>query len=171
MFDPGFTLSSIFTIDQPILETVLRGSATYLAILVLFRTMLKREGASFGKADFLLIVLIADAAQNAMAGGYDSIGSGLLLIFTLIFWNLVLDFLGSRYQLMERLLHPPPLPAIKDGKILMHNLRHEMVSRSELMAWLRQEGITDLNEVQEATIEADGSVSIMRRPGAKQQGQ
>lgn len=37
--------------------------------------------------DLLLIVLIASAATNALAGDYKSITNGVVLIGTIIFWS------------------------------------------------------------------------------------
>jgi uncharacterized membrane protein YcaP (DUF421 family) len=69
------------------LEIILRGSVTYLSIFLLMRFGLKRESGSIGTADLLMVVMIADAAQNAMAGEYKSITDGLILVGTILFWN------------------------------------------------------------------------------------
>jgi hypothetical protein len=58
---------------------------------------LKREAGGVGITDMLVIVLLADAAQNAMAGEYKSISDGLVLVSTIIFWSYALDWLGYRY--------------------------------------------------------------------------
>ena len=65
----------MFVPSQPILETVLRGTATYLSLFVLLR-LFRRQTGSLGAADLLVLLLIADASQNAMAGEYRAIRTG-----------------------------------------------------------------------------------------------
>jgi uncharacterized membrane protein YcaP (DUF421 family) len=59
---------SIFLLDLPVFEILLRGSVMYIALFVLLRVVLKRQSGSLGMTDLILITLIADASQNAMAG-------------------------------------------------------------------------------------------------------
>lgn len=92
---------SIFVPDVSVLEIFLRGSMMYLAIFFLLRIVLKRQAGTLGMTDLLLITLLADASQNAMAGEYKSVPDGMVLVGTIIFWNYALtgsalDFHGSR---------------------------------------------------------------------------
>ncbi len=72
-------LGALFGFHVHPLEIVLRGSAVYWFLFLLFRFVLRRDAGALGIADILLLVLIADASQNAMAGGYDTIAEGVLL--------------------------------------------------------------------------------------------
>src|SRR4029434_26998 len=102
----------IFIPDVSVLEIFLRGWMMYLAIFFLLRIVLKRQTGTLGMTDLLLITLLADASQNAMAGEYRSLTGGLLLVGTIIFWNYALDWLSFRFPRVERLIEPPPLPLI-----------------------------------------------------------
>jgi uncharacterized membrane protein YcaP (DUF421 family) len=113
--------------------------------------------------DLLVLVLIADAAQNAMAGQYQSIVDGLLLVSTIVFWSFFVDWLGYRFKFIERFIQPPPLLLIKDGEFLYRNMRKELVTKNELLSQLREQGIEDLSRVKEAFMEADGNISIITR--------
>ncbi len=86
--------SSIFLPNTPLLEIFIRGTVVYLGIFLLLRLILKRETASIGVTDILVIVLLADAGQNAMADDYRSLPDGLLLVAVIIFWGYALDWIG-----------------------------------------------------------------------------
>jgi uncharacterized membrane protein YcaP (DUF421 family) len=144
-------------------EIILRGSLIYLGIFALMRFVLKREAGTIGLPDLLMTVLIADAAQNAMAVEYHSITEGFLLIITIVFWNYTLDWLSQRFPRMARLLHPPPLPLVKDGRLLHRNMRRELITEEELRSHLRQQGIEEFAQVQAAYMEGDGQISIIPR--------
>ena len=84
---------SVFIPSLHIAEIILRGTIVYLFLFVLLR-MLRRGAGAIGISDLLVVVLIADAAQNAMASEYKSITEGLILVTTIVGWDYFLDWLG-----------------------------------------------------------------------------
>ncbi len=152
-------------------EIILRGTMTYIMLFLILRFLLKRQTGVIGVADLLVIVLIADAAQNAMANEYKSITEGTLLVLTIVFWNYAIDWLGFRFPAFQRLTRPPPLLLIDDGKMLPRNMRQEMITTEELMSQLRQQGIADPTKVKKAFIEGDGRISIICHDGDNVGGQ
>jgi uncharacterized membrane protein YcaP (DUF421 family) len=146
----------------PLLEIFTRGSLVYLSLFVLLRVILKRQAGTVGMSDLLVIVLIADAAQNAMADDYKSVPDGILLVATLIFWNFALEWLGYRFPFIEKWVHPAPLSLVKEGKMLPANMRRELITRQELMSQLREQGIEDIHQVKKACLEGDGKLSVVQ---------
>jgi uncharacterized membrane protein YcaP (DUF421 family) len=155
--------AKLFTFDTPVLEILVRGTLTYLAIFVMLRVVGRRETGSVGITNLLTIVLLADAAQNAMAGEYTSIPDGVLLVGTIVFWSWFLDWAKYHSPAFARIVEPPALPLVKDGRLLARNLRQEMITREELMSQLRLQGIDDLARVKRAYIESDGRISVVPR--------
>lgn len=155
--------AKLFTVDTPVLEILVRGTLTYLAIFVMLRVVGRRETGSVGITNLLTVVLLADAAQNAMAGEYTSIPDGVLLVGTIVFWSWFLDWAKYRWPAFARIVEPPALPLVKNGRLLARNLRQEMITREELMSQLRLQGIDDLARVKRAYIESDGRISVVPR--------
>jgi len=153
---------AFFIPSLPIGEIFLRGTIVYFFLFIVLR-LLRREAGALGISDLLVVVLIADAAQNAMAHDYKSITEGLVLVSTLAFWDYFLDWLGYHFPAVQRLLRPPPRLLIKDGRLQRRNLRLEMVSEEELMGKLREEGIERLEEVKQSYIEANGTISVIKK--------
>lgn len=156
---------SLFVPEHSLVEIFLRGTVTYVGLFAILRFFLKRQSGVIGIADLLVIVLIADAAQNAMANEYKSLTEGALLVLTIVFWNFALDWLGYRFPAFQRFTRPPPLPLIRDGQLLRRNMRQEMITTEELMSQLRQQGIEDPGQVKKAFIEGDGRISIICHDG------
>jgi uncharacterized membrane protein YcaP (DUF421 family) len=152
----------LFVPSQPIVETIIRGTLTYLALFLLMRFLLKRESGSVGTADLLMVVVIADAAQNAMAGEYKSITDGIILVITIMFWNLAIDWLSYHSPVMRRFLQPKSLLLVKNGILNVRNMRKELITKDDLMAELRENGIDDVTKVKEARIEEDGHISVIK---------
>jgi uncharacterized membrane protein YcaP (DUF421 family) len=158
---------AVFVPRTPFLEIVVRGTLVYLALFALLRFVLKRQAGAVGVTDLLVVVLIADAAQNAMAGDYRSVPDGVLLVAVVVGWSYALDWLAHRFPRVGRLVHPPPLPLIERGRLNRKNLRAELLTRDELMSQLREQGIKDLAEVERAYMEGDGKVSVVTRKGGQ----
>lgn len=155
--------SDLWELTLPWAEIVIRGSAIYWFLLILFRVVLRRGVGSVGIADILMVVIIADASQNAMAGPSTSIVDGMLLIATLAAWNLLLDWLAYRFQWVDKLMTSPPLVLVKHGKLHRANMRREFLSQDELMSKLRNNGIEHLKEVKYAIMEGDGEISVIKQ--------
>jgi uncharacterized membrane protein YcaP (DUF421 family) len=147
------------------LELVVRGSVMYWFIIVLFRVLLRRRVGAVGIADILLLVLIADAAQNAMAGEYKSITDGALLVATILGWTVLIDWATYRFPRIADLLQPAPLPLIQHGRMNRRNMREELLTEDELLAKLREQGIERIEDVRRATMESDGAVTVVRYEG------
>lgn len=157
----GTELAALFSFSLSPLEIFIRGSAVYWFLFLLFRFVLRRDVGSIAIADMLLLVMIADAAQNAMAGEYRSIADGCLLVATLAMWNYLLDWLSFHFRAIRRLVEPQPLLLIRDGQLQRANMRRELVTREELESKLREQGVVELRRVRRAFLENDGEISLL----------
>jgi uncharacterized membrane protein YcaP (DUF421 family) len=155
-------LAGLFRLSVSPIEMIVRGTAMYWFLLALFRFVLRRDVGAIGIADVLLLVLIADASQNAMAGSYETVTDGFILVATIAGWNYLLDWASYRYAPLRRALEPPPLPLVRDGRLLRRNLRREHLSPDDLKAELRQHGLEDWSGVRKACMESDGQISIIK---------
>ncbi len=144
------------------LELVVRGTLMYWFLFLLFRFVLRRDVGSIAVADVLLLVLIADASQNAMAGGYETVSDGVVLVATIAGWNWLFDWAAFRFDRVRRFLEAKPLQLVIDGKIQRRNMRKEMISTEELMAALREQGVDALEKVRLATMESDGEITVVK---------
>jgi uncharacterized membrane protein YcaP (DUF421 family) len=158
--------------EFPLWQMVLRGTLVYWFLLLVFRFVLRRDLGSMGVADLLFVVLVADASSNAMQGEYRTVGDGLVLLGTLVAWNFGLDWASYRSPAIARFLESQPLVLIKHGRLNRRIMQREMLTRDEVLAQLREQGIDDLSQVRVARIESDGKLSVLgyQKSGAGQQG-
>jgi len=153
----------LFGLSLPPLELFVRASAMYLFLLLLFRVVVKRRVGAIGMADLLVLVIIADASQNAMAGEYRSITDGFIVVGTIIGWNHFFDWLAYHSPTMRKILEPSPLLLIRDGRVMERHLRAEFVTADELRSKLREQGVQDPAEVAKAYLEPDGQVTVIKK--------
>jgi uncharacterized membrane protein YcaP (DUF421 family) len=151
----------IFTVSP--WELFVRGTVMYWFLFLLFRFVMRRDMGSIGVADILIIVIVADASQNAMSGGYESVLDGMVLVGTLLGWNLLLDFLGYRFEVIDRFLEAPSLPLVRHGRLIRRNMRKQFITEKDIRSKLREHGIEALTSVKSMHLEPDGEVSVIKR--------
>ena len=156
-------MSDIFELTVAPWELIVRGTLTYWFLFAIFRFVLRRDVGSVGLADVLLLVIIADASQNAMSGGYESVTDGAILVGTIVGWNYLLDWGAFRFEAVRRIVQPPALTLVRDGRVDHRNLRREFISLDELMSHLRINGVEDLKQVRRACMEPDGQISVVKK--------
>ena len=156
-------LNTLFGLHVSVFEILLRGSCVYWFLFLIFRFLLHRDVGAIGIADILLLVIVADAAQNAMAGDYKSITEGMLLVGTIVAWNIVLDRAAYHWPAVDRFVTPRVIPLIRHGQLLRANLRREMITVEELLAKLRLQGVSQLSEVRHAYMESNGEISVIKQ--------
>ena len=153
---------SLFQPSMGLLEVIVRGTIMYLALFVILRFVARRQSGRFGTADLLVIVLIADAAQNGLAKEYQSVTEGIVLVLTIVGWEYVLDWLGWRYPTLRPWLQSAPLRVVSGGQMQTENMQREMLTEDELLAALREQGIDDIGEVNVAYVEHSGHLSVIK---------
>lgn len=158
----GVEWQEMFSIDVPLLEIFLRGTIIYLSLFVILRLFHTRQVGNIGLSDVLVIVLVADASQNGMAGDHQSIPAAITLVLTIVFWNLLIDWMTFKFDWFEKFTCPAPLALIKNGKMLKKNMREEMITTCELMSQLRQQGAEHVSDVKKACLEPDGKISVVK---------
>ena len=151
----------IFVPSGNIVELIIRISLMYLFIIAGFRVF-RRDAGSLSVSDLLVVVLIADAAQNGMAGEYRSLTEGAVAVGTIFGWNYALDWLAFRSRVAYWLLHPPPLLLVRNGAIQYRNLRAQLITTTDLREQLREQGVDDLTQVRRCSLESDGRISVIR---------
>jgi uncharacterized membrane protein YcaP (DUF421 family) len=146
-------------------ENVIRASAIFLLLFALLRILPNRKTGSVGPADLLVLVLLATVVNGALNRDVSSLTDALVMVTTLVTWSFIIDILGDRVPFLRRLLHSEPVEVIRDGAILVRNLRREFMTEDELRAQLRLQGVENERLVAHAYIEHDGRVSVIRKDG------
>jgi uncharacterized membrane protein YcaP (DUF421 family) len=158
----GINWAELFSLSVPISEMIVRGTAIYWFLFIVFRFVIPRDVGAIGIADILILVIIADASQNAMSGDYKTITDGMVLIAVLVGWNLIFDRLAFYVPTFRRFATPAALCLVKDGRMLKRNMRREFITDDELWSHLRMDGVESLAQVRTVYLESDGGFSVIK---------
>ena len=139
----------------------LRAVVVYLVLLLLLRWAGKREMGQMTPIDLVLILLVANALQNAMVGEDNSITSGLLSALALFLLNAIAGRLTARSALLRRVLVGVPVLLVHDGAWIEDNCKREGLATDAILQAMREHGIARVEDVASATLETDGNISFI----------
>ena len=144
-----------------ILSIALRSAAVYICIVLFIRIFGKKELSQLSVIDLVFILLISNSVQNAMVGNNSSLEGGLIAALTLFILNTIFRTLIFKSKSVETFLEGSPVLLIYQGKVLKEHLDKVKITIEELEATVREHGVEKISEVDIATLEVDGNISVL----------
>lgn len=144
------------------MESVIRGAAIYLILLVIMRLSGRRTLAQVTPFDFILLLIIAETTQQALLGDDFSITNAAVLIVTLIGIDIGLSYIKRWSPAAAKLLEGVPTVLIRNGKVDQHALDRARVEMSDILVSARQNhGLENADQVKHAVLETDSGISVI----------
>jgi uncharacterized membrane protein YcaP (DUF421 family) len=157
----------LMSMGIPIGEKVVRTVAVYLAIAVLLRLFGRRDLAQFTTFDLIVVLLLSNVVQNAIIGPDNSVLGGIIGAVVLIAANAVLVRVGTSSDLTERIFEGTPTPIVADGRFDESRLRRLGLRRHDVMAAMRVQGATTVDDVTKAELMPSGTFVVELRDDAQ----
>lgn len=144
------------------MESVLRATLIYVFLLVVFRIAGKRSLAQITTFDFILLLIIGEATQQALLGDDYSVVNACIVIATLILLEIVLSHVAARFPTFDRAIEGLPLVVVDNGKPLKDRLRRERLDENEILAAARElHGLERMDDIKYAVLERSGGITII----------
>jgi uncharacterized membrane protein YcaP (DUF421 family) len=144
------------------MDSVIRGLCVYLFLLVVLRISGKRSISSMTPFDFVLILILSETVQQAMIDNDNSMTNAMLLVVTLIGFDILLSILKLKIPALARAIDSTPVVIMKQGEIERSSMKAERVEEDEILSAARaQEGISRLDQIDYAVVEQDGRITVV----------
>lgn len=144
------------------MDAMLRATVAYIFLLLVLRLSGKRTLAQITTFDFVLLLMISEATQQALIDGDNSMINAGILVTTLAGINILMSLLKQRSKFMERLLEGMPLAIVADGKPLKERMDKERVDTDDLLDAAREsQGLESLDQIKHAVVERSGQISVI----------
>lgn len=143
------------------LDIVIRTAAIYVIIVIGLLIFGKKELSQISVTDLVFIMLISNGVQNAMVGDNTSLEGGIIAAAVLFVINFLFRQLNFRSKSLRSILQGDPVLLIYEGVLIEKNLKRERLTMEELMAALREHGVTEISDVKLAMLEIDGNISVV----------
>lgn len=150
------------------MESVLRAAALYAFLLVLFRITGRRALSEITTFDFVLLLVIGEATQQALLGDDFSVINAFVVIATLVLIDILLSLFKERSPRVGRFLDGVPLIVVEYGKPLTERLRKARLTEEDILEAARQsQGLERLEQIRFAVLEKNGQISVIPEPAEK----
>ena len=153
----------MFNLAVPWWELIVRSVIVYLFLIVILRITGKRQVGQLAPFDLVLLLVLSNAVQNSMNGGDNSLVGGLIGAATLIGANYIVGMLTFRSKRLEAMLEGRPQILIHNGQLYKNVMNEARLTHHELNAALRQAGCLGVDEVRCATLENNGTISVVAK--------
>jgi len=140
---------------------MLRGVVVYVFLLALLRITGKRQVGQLAPFDLVLLLVLANAVQNSMNAGDNSLIGGLLTAATLIGLNYLVSLATHRSKTLEAIVEGRPQVLIHNGTLFEDVMVKAQLTHHELNAALRRSGCDSIAEVHSAILENNGAISVV----------
>jgi uncharacterized membrane protein YcaP (DUF421 family) len=144
------------------MDLVLRATFVFFLILIVTRAVGRRELSSMEPFDLILLVVIGDLVQQGVTQSDYSLTGATLVIATLAVLTVATAYISFRVKALRPVLEGSPIVLVADGAILDRNLKRQRVTRDELRAEARLQGIGSLRDVRFAILETSGKISFLK---------
>jgi uncharacterized membrane protein YcaP (DUF421 family) len=144
------------------MDSVLRAIAIYAILLIIFRISGKRSLAQITTFDFVLLLVIGEATQQALLGDDFSMTNAFIVIVTLLGLDIALSLLKQRSPKIELLLDDTPLIIVEDGRPLKERMDKARIDESDVLTAARElQGLERMDQIKYAVLERSGGVSVI----------
>jgi uncharacterized membrane protein YcaP (DUF421 family) len=147
------------------MDIVLRALAVYLFILVLTRSVGRRELSTLEPFDLILLVMIGDLVQQGVTQNDFSVTGSLLAVGTIGVLTVVFSYLPWRFQVLRPVLEGVPTILVENGDVVEKNLRRHRLTQEEIASAARVQNIAALSQVRWAVLETNGQISFIKKGG------
>lgn len=151
----------MWSLSVPWWEFALRGVIVYLFLLVFLRLTGRRQTGQYAPFDLVLLLILSNAVQNSMNAGDNSLVGGLICAATLLLCHALLAQLTYRYERLAAWVDGTPQVLVQAGQVDLRCMRRELLTADDLAAALRAGGSLHLHEVERATLETNGTITVM----------
>jgi uncharacterized membrane protein YcaP (DUF421 family) len=149
------------------MESILRAAVIYFIVWLVMRITGKRTLAQVTVFDFVLLIMISQAGQQALLGDDLSLTNALLIIVTLVGIHLLFTAANYRWPLFDKFANDVPLVLIDDGEILNERMHKSKVSEDDILEQARiAHGLERMEQIKYAVLERTGGISIVPRSTA-----
>jgi len=145
------------------MDIVIRAAVIFVFVYLLTRLLGRRELSSLEPFDLILLVVLGDLVQQGVTQNDNSLTGAILAISTIGLLTVALSYLSFKFKRLRPILNGEPIVLVEDGELIEANLRRQRLTREEIGAEARLEGIAAIEDVRWAILETNGRISFVEK--------
>jgi uncharacterized membrane protein YcaP (DUF421 family) len=145
-----------------IVQMCVRAMIILVVGLIIVRLAGKRLFGNWGAIDIVISVVIGSNLSRALTGNSPFVAT-IAATLLLVLIHKLLTHAASRWPALGPLFKGKPRRLMADGKLDAHALRRSGLGDHDLQEALRGKGVRSIDQAEEAWLERDGSISVIKR--------
>lgn len=147
------------------MNVIVRVLAIYFGLLIILRLSGKRSLSQITTFDFVLLLIIGDATQQALLGDDFSITNAFLVIVTLIATDVGFSLLKQYMPAAEKIIDGVPLVIVENGTLLKDRMDKARIDEKDILTAAREkQGLERIDQIKYAVLERSGGISVIPKP-------
>lgn len=143
--------------------SVIRIIFIYFFIILSIRLMGKRQIGQLQPSELVVTLLLSEIAAQPIEHSDVPLVVPTVCITLLVIFEILFSYVVLKSSFFRRISQGNPIYVIKEGKILVNEMRKLRFTVEDLMEALRQKDVFDISEVEYAVVETNGSLSILKK--------
>jgi uncharacterized membrane protein YcaP (DUF421 family) len=144
------------------MESVLRAVFMYVFLWLVLRAAGKRTLAETTTFDFVLLLVISEASQQALLGNDYSVINGVIIILALVLIDVVLSLLKIRYPKVDDVASGKAVVIVEHGRAVLERMQKLRVDEDDVLeAARRLRGLERMDQIKYAVMEVNGGISVI----------
>ncbi|MBS4023552.1 MAG: DUF421 domain-containing protein [Dethiobacter sp.] len=140
-----------------------RAVVIYFLVLVMVKLMGKREVGQLTPLDFVVGIMIGSVAALPMEDAQIPFLPAMVPIVVLAGLEIIFSVLALNSKKIRLFVEDKPTIIISDGRLIKENMAKTRMNIDDLKQELRKQGVADINEVEEGTLETGGTFSVIKK--------
>lgn len=144
------------------MDSVIRGLAIYIFLMIVTTISGKRTLAEVSTFDLILLLIISETTQQAMIDSDNSLINGIILIVTLVGFDIFLSLVKEKIPVLEKWIDGSPVVIMEEGKLNLYKMKKTRVNEDDILNAARKaHGLENLEQIKYAILEKSGEITIV----------
>ena len=149
------------------MDAVLRAAAVFVFLTIVFRIAGRRTLMEMTTFDFILLLILSEATQNAMIGNDYSVTNGVLVILTLVGVDILFSLIKQRFPTVETWLDGKPMVVVSKGRPIKDLMARARIDEDDVLQAARErQGLARMDDIDYAVLEISGGISVIPKRSA-----
>lgn len=156
-------MNGMFEFGMPWWQLIVRAVIVYLVLFVLIRLSGKHTLGELSIFDLIVVIVLGSAVRTSLIGNDKSLQGGLIVVVVLLLLDWISTWIAAHFTRGDRCLQGQPVLLARDGELFDDVLKRCRIPRSNFVSSIRKQGCRDLQMVELAILEPNGSITVQKR--------
>ncbi|MBQ8183595.1 MAG: DUF421 domain-containing protein [Clostridia bacterium] len=146
------------------ISVIIRTFIIYCVVTIFMRMMGKRQLGELQPGELVITLLISEIATTPIVDNTLPLLNSIIPLMLLVGFEIVTSVIEMKSVRFRYLVDGKPITVIKNGELQQKKLKKLRFTVNDILGALRQKDVFDIEDVQYAVVETNGTLSVLLKP-------